>query len=152
MVGSAEVESFELNCPCVSASLRLCARSARPLTERRIGARMPIRHARSAGPRAPIQQKPVDASGPPRAPGRRMARQGPRAASAQALSVAFLMLAGCGGAAGDPPGLACDPPGPDVMAVTLAHAELPADLAEAAAVPVSEAEASAAGAVPYEVL
>ncbi len=110
-----------------------------------------------------------------------MARQGPRTASAQALSVAFLMLAGCGGAAGDPPGdagpcetdcpgdgpdagpgvvpdadpgpgLACDPPGPDVMAVTLAHAELPADLAEAAAVPVSEAEASAAGAVPYEVL
>src|SRR6266545_4676832 len=35
MVGSAEAESFELNCLCVSASLRLCARSARPLTERR---------------------------------------------------------------------------------------------------------------------
>lgn len=50
------------------------------------------------------------------------------------------------------PGAACDPPGEDVMSVSLQYAELPEEVADAAGAPVTEAEASAAGAVSYEVI
>ena len=91
-----------------------------------------------------------------------------------------LVLAACGGGAGDEPdaggadcgldctgdepdagagtvidaGAApeCPPPNEDVISVSLANAELPDDLAEAAELPPTEEEGAADGAVPYEVV